>query len=48
MAYQEESLYMDKLDRFVYLVHTVFREGIIPGDCTWETVVLLPKGNGDF
>ena len=27
---------------------TTFKDGRIPEDCTWKTVVIISKGNGEF
>ena len=35
-------------DQVIDLVQTVFQDGLLPAECTCQTVVLLPKGNGDF
>ena len=32
----------------VDLIHAVFREGHFAEECTWKTVVLIPKENNDF
>ena len=34
--------------RFIDLVHTEFRDGLLPTKCTWQTVIFLPKGNRYF
>ena len=35
------------LEKVVRLMQTAFREGHLAEDCTWKTVVMTPKGNGD-
>ena len=34
-------------DWVVDIINTVFMEGRLPDECMWQTVVLLPKGNGE-
>ena len=34
--------------RFVDLVQTVFREGKLAEEATWQAVVLIPKGERDY
>ena len=30
------------------IVQKAFQDGILTEECTWQTVVLIPKGEGDF
>ena len=30
------------------IVHTAFREGELAEESTWQAVVLIPKGKGDY
>ena len=39
---------MGHWERVIDLVQTAFRNCILSMECTWETVVVLPKLNGDF
>ena len=32
----------------VSIVHAVFQDGTLAEECTWQTFVLIPKGEGDF
>ena len=32
----------------VRLVQVMFRDGTIPEEIAWETMVLLPKGKGEY
>ena len=32
----------------VILVHVLFRDGNVPEDSDWATMVLLPKGKGGY
>ena len=34
--------------RVVEIIQTAFREGELAEDSTWQTVVLIPKGKGDY
>ena len=34
--------------RVVELTHTAFREGDLAEETTWQAVVLIPKGKGDY
>ena len=45
---REETPDTSKWKIVVDLVQNVFREGQLPVDCTRQTVVFLPKGNGKF
>ena len=45
-ATSEESLDMDKWDKVVDIIYSTFREGRITVECEWQTVVLIPEGNG--
>ena len=47
-AYREVNPYQDNWNRVVDLVQTCFRERQVPTQMSWSTVVLLPKGNGDY
>ena len=29
-------------------MHAAFRDGTLAEECTWQTVILIPKGKGDF
>jgi len=40
--------YQGNWDRVVDLIQTCFRERQVPTQMSWSTVVLLPKGNGDY
>ena len=46
--YREENPYQGNWDRVVDLIQTCFREQQVPTQLLWSTVVLLPKGNGDY
>ena len=37
-----------KWDMVVQLVQTAFRDGVLAEEATWQTVVLIPKGGGDY
>ena len=39
---------MHNWEQLVDLVHTVFKDSTLPIDCTWNMVVLLMKGNGNY
>ena len=47
-AYRDVDLYQGNWDRVVDLIQTCFREQQVPTQMLWLTVVLLPKGNGDY
>ena len=47
-AYWEENPYQGNWDRVVDLIQTCFRKQQVPTQISWSTVVLLPKGNGDY
>ena len=47
-ATRERDMDIGHWDRVVELDQMAFRGGIIVTNCTWQTVVLLPKGNGEF
>ena len=47
-AYREEHPYQGNWNRVVDLIQTCFRERRVPTQMLWSTVVLLPKGNGDY
>ena len=32
----------------VKMIQTAFREGNLAEEATWQTVVLIPKGKGEF
>ena len=35
-------------ERFVELMQTAFRDGELAEEATWQAVVLIPKGKGDY
>ena len=45
---RDENPYQGNWDRVVELVHSCFQERQVPTQMSWSTVVLLPKGNGDY
>ena len=45
-ATREERPGMKKWDKVVDIIQSTIREGRIPMECAWKTVVLIPKGNG--
>ena len=47
-ATREENPYQGNCDRVVELVQCCFQERQVPTQMSWSTVVLLPKGNGDY
>ena len=47
-AYREHHPYQGNWNRVVDLIQTCFRERQVPTQILWSTVVLLPKGNGDY
>ena len=47
-AYRDVDPYQGNWDRVVDLIQTCFRERQVPTQMSWSTVVLLPKGNGDY
>ena len=47
-AYREEHQYQGNWSRIVNLIQTCFWDRNIPTQLLWSTVVLLPKGNGDY
>ena len=47
-ATREENPYQGNWDRVVELVQNCFQEQCVPTQMSWSTVVLLPKGNGDY
>ena len=47
-ATREENPYQGNWDRVVELVQSCFQERKVPTQMSWSTVVLLPKGNGDY
>ena len=47
-AYRDVDPYQGNWDRVVDLIQTYFREHQVPTQMLWSTVVLLPKGNGDY
>ena len=42
----EEQLDMTNWDRMVEIIQTAFREVTLPTKFMWQTVFLIPKGNG--
>ena len=44
----EEDLDTEKWYQVIELVNKASREGRLLAECTWKTVVLIPKGNGGF
>ena len=47
-AYRDVDPYQENWDRVVELIQLCFRERKVPTQMSWSTVVLLPKGNGDY
>ena len=47
-ATRDENPYQGNWDRVVELVQSCFQERCVPTQMSWSTVVLLPKGNGDY
>ena len=47
-ATRDENPYQGNWDRVVALVQSCFQEQSVPTQMSWSTVVLLPKGNGDY
>ena len=47
-ATREKDPYQGNWNRVVDLIQTCFRERRVPTQMLWSTVVLLPKGNGDY
>ena len=47
-AYREHYPYQGNWNRVVDLIQTCFREQQVPTQILWSTVVLLPKGNGNY
>ena len=45
---REERPDTSNWDQVVEILQTTFRYGRLPVECTWQTVVLIPKGNGEF
>ena len=45
---QLEEARHSQLGQVLEIIQMSFRDGRLPMDCEWHTVVLLPKGNGDF
>ena len=35
-------------EKFLGMIQSVFREGHLTEECTWRTIVLIPKGNSNF
>ena len=47
-AYREDHPYQGNWNRVVDLIQSCFQEQQVPSQMSWSTVVLLPKGNGDY
>ena len=47
-ATRKKNPYQGNWNRVVDLIQTCFRERCVPTHMSWSTVVLLPKGNGDY
>ena len=48
-AYMEiETLETSNWRKVVELIHTAFRDGRLAEEATWQALVLIPKGGGDF
>ena len=45
---REERPDTEKWDKVVDMIQYAFREGRIPVECKWQTLVLIPKGNDEF
>ena len=45
---ERRTEYEDNWARVVELVQTVFRDGDLAEEATWQAVVLIPKGKGDY
>ena len=45
-AAEEEGEYL--WGKVVEMTHTAFRDGTLAEEATWQTVVLIPKGKGEF
>ena len=45
---REERLDTENWDRVVEILQTYFWYDRLPTECTWQTVVIIPKGGGDF
>ena len=43
-----EEWYQSKWEMLVELVHMAFRYGVLAEEATWQVVVLIPKGGGDY
>ena len=47
-AIQEESPDPTHWEKVVGLIQAAFCKGRLAEECSWKTVVLIPKGNEDF
>ena len=47
-ATREEQPDTANWDRVVEILHTAFQDVRLPTECTFQTVVIIPKGNGVF
>ena len=47
-ATRKKNPYQGNWNRVVDLIQTCFRERRVPTQMSWSTVVLLPKGNGNY
>ena len=47
-AYREDHPHQGNWNRVVDLIQSCFRKRQVPSQMSWSTVVLLPKGNGDY
>ena len=48
MAYREELHDNTHWGEVVELIQTAFWEGHLAEECTWQIVLIIPKGHGDF
>jgi hypothetical protein len=47
-AERRENPDSEKWDKVVELVQTAFRDGTLPTEMVWQTIVLISKGSGGF
>ena len=47
-ATQDDSPDSTNWMKVVVIVQAAFQDGIMNGECTWQTVILIPKRKGDF
>ena len=43
-----EERELTKWDKVVELVQLAFRNRVIPEEAAWQTLILIPKGGGDY